>query len=117
MFRADRIDSLVELDEPAAAPAEAISNDVTEGVFQADPDSTLVTLRVGRANRWITEYYPCESVTEVTAEEWLVNLRVNDLDWARRLVLGLGPQVAVVAPQALLDNVRRSVAEAIASYA
>jgi proteasome accessory factor C len=116
MFRVDRIDSLFELDEPAAPPAEAAGNDLTDGVFQADPDSTLVTLRVGRANRWITEYYPCDSVTEVTPEEWLVNLRVNDLDWARRLVLGLGPQVVVVSPPVLLDSVRRSVAEAIAGY-
>ncbi|WP_155375637.1 helix-turn-helix transcriptional regulator [Catellatospora vulcania] len=117
MFRVDRIDALTELDERAAPPAEAQSGDVAEGVFQPDPDSPTVTLRVGRGGRWITEYYPCESVVEVTPEEWLVSLRVNDMDWARRLVLGLGPQVVVVAPAELAESVRDSAVEALAAYA
>lgn len=117
MFRVDRIDALTELDEPAAPPAEAQSGDVAEGVFQPDPDSPTVTLRVGRGGRWITEYYPCESVVEVTPEEWLVSLRVNDMDWARRLVLGLGPQVVVVAPAELAESVRDSALQALAAYA
>ncbi|MEV4410514.1 YafY family protein [Catellatospora sp. NPDC049609] len=117
MFRVDRIDALVELDEPAAPPAEAQSGDVSEGVFQPDPQAPTVTLRVGRGGRWITEYYPCSSVVEVSPEEWLVSLRVNDMDWARRLVLGLGPQVVVVAPAELADAVRESAAQALAAYA
>ncbi|GAB4060901.1 MULTISPECIES: helix-turn-helix transcriptional regulator [Catellatospora] len=117
MFRVDRIDALVELDERAAPPAEAQSGDVAEGVFQPDPDAPTVTLRVGRGGRWITEYYPCESVVEVTPEEWLVSLRVNDMDWARRLVLGLGPQVVVVAPAELAEAVRDSAVQALAAYA
>lgn len=117
MFRVDRIDALTELDSPAAPPAEAQSGDVAEGVFQPDPDAPTVTLRVGRGGRWITEYYPCESVVEVTPEEWLVSLRVNDMDWARRLVLGLGPQVVVVAPVELADSIRDSALQALAAYA
>ncbi|GAA1407501.1 helix-turn-helix transcriptional regulator [Catellatospora coxensis] len=117
MFRVDRIDALTELDLPAAPPAEAQSGDVAEGVFQPDPDAPTVTLRVGRGGRWITEYYPCESVVEVTPEEWLVSLRVNDMDWARRLVLGLGPQVVVVAPAELADSIRASALQALAAYA
>lgn len=117
MFRVDRIDALVELEERAAPPAEAQSGDVAEGVFQPDPDAPTVTLRVGRGGRWITEYYPCESVVEVTPEEWLVSLRVNDMDWARRLVLGLGPQVVVVAPAELAEAVRDSAVQALAAYA
>jgi proteasome accessory factor C len=117
LFRVDRIDALVELEERAAPPPQARTGDFSDGVFQADPQAPTITLRVGRGGRWITEYYPCEAVTEVSPEEWLVTLRVNDLDWARRLVLGLGPQVVVVAPQQLADAVRDSVAEALASYA
>ncbi|MBV1852945.1 helix-turn-helix transcriptional regulator [Catellatospora tritici] len=117
LFRADRIDALAELDEAAAPPPQAQTSDVGDGVFQPDPDAPTVTLRVGRGGRWITEYYPCETVVEVSAEEWLVSLRVNDLDWARRLVLGLGPQVEVVAPASLADAVRDSAAQALAAYA
>jgi proteasome accessory factor C len=39
------------------------------------------------------------------------------MDWARRLVLGLGPQVVVVAPVELADAVRDSAREALAAYA
>lgn len=121
MFRVDRIDSLLELDEPATPPPGAIGADLTEGIFQPDPRSPLITLRVGRGSRWITEYYPCERVAEVPGAsndvEWLVSLRVNDMDWARRFVLGLGPDVAVVEPEELSESVRVSALNALDNYA
>jgi proteasome accessory factor C len=46
----------------------------------------------------------------------LVSLRVTDLDWARRLVLGLGPEVTVVAPTALAGQVRAQAAAALDAY-
>lgn len=116
MFRVDRIDSLVELDEPSTPPQGAVGADLSDGVFQPDPNAQLVTLRVGRGSRWITEYYPCESVTRVPGDEWLVRLRVNDMDWARRFVLGLGPQVTVVEPGHLAESVRESALNALANY-
>jgi len=116
MFRVDRIDSLAELDEPASPPPGAVGPDLSEGVFQPDPRAPLITLRVGRGSRWITEYYPCESVVEVPGDEWLVSMRVNDMDWARRFVLGLSPQVVVVAPDALAESVRDSALAALANY-
>ena len=123
LFRADRIDAMVELAEPAAPPPEARLHDVSAGVFQPSPDLPLVTLRVGRSSRWITEYYPCEQVvpggesSDQLGEAWLVSLRVADLDWARRLVLGLGADVTVVSPPELAEQVRAQAAEALAAYA
>jgi proteasome accessory factor C len=116
LFRVDRIDALVELDEPAAPPPEAQPSPVREGVFQPTPELPLVTLRVGRRGRWITEYYPCEEIVAESAEHWLVSLRAADLGWARRLVLGLGPDVSVVAPAELADAVRDQVHAALAAY-
>ncbi len=75
-----------------------------------------MTLRVGRWARWITEYYPCERVEEESADRWLVSLRASDLDWARRLVLGLGPDVTVVGPAALVEEVRAEARAALARY-
>jgi proteasome accessory factor C len=115
-FRVDRIDAMTMLDEPAAPPPHARLAPLAAGVFQPTPELPLVTLRVGRGARWITEYYPCEQVEEST-DGWLVSLRVTDLDWARRLVLGLGPEAVVVAPAQLAAQVRNHATAALEAYA
>jgi proteasome accessory factor C len=46
----------------------------------------------------------------------VVSLRVSDLRWARRLVLGLGPGVSVVSPPALVDAVRAEARAALTAY-
>jgi proteasome accessory factor C len=114
-FRVDRIDALRVLDEPAAPPPQARPAPIVNGIFQPSAELPLVTLRLGRGARWVAEYYPCEHVDD-TGEQWLVALRVTDLAWARRLVLGLGPEVPVVAPPALVDAVRVHAAAALDAY-
>jgi proteasome accessory factor C len=116
LFRVDRIDAFEESDEPAAPPPDALPTDVSEGVFHATPDQPLVTLRVSRGARWITEYYPCEGVHAEPGEHWLVSLRASDLSWARRLVLGLGPEVSVVGPPELTEAVGAEARTALAAY-
>ncbi|MFI7650099.1 helix-turn-helix transcriptional regulator [Micromonospora sp. NPDC049460] len=117
LFRVDRIDAVTELDEPAMVPPQARPHDLTDGVFRPSPDLPLITLRVGRGERWITEYYPCERVEAGVGDQWLVSLRVTDLGWARRFVLGLGPDVAVVAPAELAEQVRAAATAALDAYA
>jgi len=116
MFRVDRIDECTELDEPANPPADVRPSDVRDTVFTPSPELPLVTLRVGRWARWITEYYPCEQVVEESPDRWLVSLRASDLAWARRLVLGLGTEVTVVDPPDLLEAVQREAREALSAY-
>jgi proteasome accessory factor C len=116
MFRVDRIDGFTELDEPARPPREARSNDFRDGVFRSSPEQPLVTLRVSRNARWITEYYPCESVTDTDGKLWRVTLRVSDLAWARRLVLGLGSTVVVLDPPELVEAVRGETNRALDAY-
>ncbi|HEX2357203.1 MAG TPA: YafY family protein [Micromonosporaceae bacterium] len=117
LFRTDRIDALTELDEPASPPPQAELHDVSAGVFQPSPDLPLIALRVGRGGRWITEYHPCEQVREGDGDDWLVTMRVTDLEWARRFVLGLGPEVTVVAPPELVASVRDRAMAALEAYA
>ncbi|KXK60887.1 protein pafC [Micromonospora rosaria] len=117
LFRADRIDAFTELDEAAVVPSRARPADLTDGVFRPAPDLPLITLRIGRGERWITEYYPCERVEPGDGDRWLVSLRVTDLGWARRFVLGLGPDVTVVAPAELADQVRAQAVAALDAYA
>ena len=116
LFRVDRIDAFTELAEPSAPPAQAVPHDVTDGVFHPTPDLPLVTLRVGRGSRWITEYYPCEDVRR-EGDEWLVTMRVTDLGWAQRLLLGLGADVTVIGPRELVDRIREQATTALDQYA
>jgi proteasome accessory factor C len=116
LFRIDRIDGFRELDEPAVLPRQAQHSDLRDGVFRASPDLPLVTLRIGRGARWITEYYPCEEVISTDAESWLVRMRVSDLAWARRFVLGLGDHAVVVSPPELAEAVRDEVDRTLAIY-
>ncbi|MEV0717818.1 YafY family protein [Asanoa sp. NPDC050611] len=119
LFRADRIDALVELDVPAAPPPTAELHDVSDGVFSPGTELPLITLKVGRGGRWITEYYPCEEVRpdRVDSDEWVVSLRVTDLAWAQRFVLGLGPDATAVAPPELVERVRDAATAALDAYA
>jgi proteasome accessory factor C len=116
MFRVDRIDAFTELAEPSAPPPQAVPQDVSEGVFHPTADLPLVTLRVGRGGRWITEYYPMEQVRS-DGDEWRVTMRVTDLGWAQRLLIGLGPDVTVVGPPELVERIRAQAATALDQYA
>jgi proteasome accessory factor C len=116
LFRVDRIDGMTELDEPSAPPPQAQPTDLSDGVFLPSADQELITLRIGRRHRWITEYYPCEQVVEESPEQWLVSLRAADPGWARRFALGLGPEATVVSPPALAEAVRDQARVALAAY-
>lgn len=115
LFRLDRMDDVVVLDEPSAPPPDAVPRDITGGVFRPAPEHDAVTLRLGPRSRWVADYYPCERVTDV--ENGLeVVLRVADNRWARRLVLGLGADAVVLDPPSLADEIRAEAREALAAY-
>lgn len=116
LFRADRIDALTELDEPAAPPPWASPTDVEQGVFRPSAELPLVTLRITRQARWITEYYPCESVQPRPDGDWIVTLRAGDLGWARRLLLSLGGRASAVSPPELVASVGDAARSALAAY-
>ncbi|MBB2944000.1 proteasome accessory factor C [Actinoplanes lutulentus] len=116
MFRVDRIDAFTELAEPSVPPLEAKPQDVSAGVFRPGPELPLVTMRVGRGSRWITEYYPVEQVQRDGAE-WLVTMRVTDLGWAQRFLAGQGRDVTVLGPPELLDRIRAQATTALDQYA
>jgi proteasome accessory factor C len=117
LFRVDRIDAFSELDEPSAPPPQARPHEFSDGVFRPGPELPLVTLRVGRTGRWITEYYPCEEIRRTNGDDWVVTMRVTDLGWAQRFLLGLGPDVTVVGPPELVDRIRALATTALDAYA
>jgi proteasome accessory factor C len=118
LFRIDRVDEVVVLDEPAAPPPGAPERDVEGGVYHPGPDAPLVRLRLAPPARWVSEYYPVEEVQEVAepAGGLAVAIRTGDLAWARRLVASLGGGALVDEPADLATAVAADARAALARY-
>ncbi|MGH3426665.1 MAG: helix-turn-helix transcriptional regulator [Mycobacteriales bacterium] len=116
-FRIDRIEAASELGEPSVPRETPPEDSLIDGVFTPARDAILVTLRVGERSRWITEYYPCEQVQPDGDRCWVVSLRANNLEWARRLVMGCQPDLTVISPPELAEGVREHARAALAQYA
>jgi proteasome accessory factor C len=119
LFRLDRVLDLEVLDVPAEVPAEAAAEqkDVDAGqLFRPSDSDERVELELAADARWVAEYWPCESVTELGEGRLRAVLRTPDTRWVRRLALRLGEDARVLAPAALADEVRAAAAEALALY-
>ncbi len=116
LFRLDRVLRLEVLDVPSAPPAEAVGVDVDEGLFRPSPDDVHVVLELSAAGRWVAEYYPCESVSDLADGRLRVVLRTPDTGWVRRLALRLGEDGRVISPPSLADDVRDAATAALANY-
>ncbi|MCG8919104.1 YafY family transcriptional regulator [Actinokineospora sp. PR83] len=114
LFRLDRIDEAVVLEEAAAPPPYAEPTDTSSGLFRAEPDQRTATLVLEPDARWVSEYYPVEAVQEVDGGRLRVSMRYADTSWMVRLLLGLGGDVRVEQPVELAERLRRQAAEAVA---
>jgi proteasome accessory factor C len=118
LFRLDRVDDVVVLDEPAAAPPQAHERDVDHGVYRPEPGSPAVRLRLSRSARWVADYYPVESAAPVEDPPGglAVTVRTADLAWARRLVASLGGDAVVDEPAALAAEIAADARAALHRY-
>ncbi|MGH3912752.1 MAG: helix-turn-helix transcriptional regulator, partial [Pseudonocardiaceae bacterium] len=55
LFRLDRIEHIVILDEPAVLPADARPTDVSAGLFRPDPAQQVAVLTLTPEARWVGE--------------------------------------------------------------
>jgi predicted DNA-binding transcriptional regulator YafY len=118
LFRLDRVDDVVVLEERAAPPPQAHERDIDNGVYQPDPGSPAVRLRLSRSARWVADYYPVDSVAAVDDPPGglAVTVRTEDLAWARRLVASLGGEALVDEPVDLAAQVAADARAALARY-
>jgi len=116
LFRLDRVLDVSVLDVAASVPETAAPKDVEAGLFRPSESDVRAELELAPGARWVAEYYPCESVTELGEGRLRVVLRTPDTSWVRRLALGLGEDARVTAPAALADEVRSAAAAALAQY-
>jgi proteasome accessory factor C len=116
LFRLDRVDDVVVLEEPASAPPQAHERDLDNGVYQPEPDSPAVRLRLSRSARWVADYYPVDSVTALDDGGLGVTVRTADLAWARRLVASLGGEALVEEPAGLAGEIAADARAALRRY-
>ena len=118
LFRLDRVLALTVLDLPSEVPAQAKGVDVDSGqLFRPSSADVRVELELAEAGRWVSEYYPCDQVTELGDGRTRVLLRTPDTRWVRRLALRLGEDGRVIAPPELARAVEEDATAALAQYA
>lgn len=118
LFRLDRVDDVTILEERAAPPPQAHERNIDNGVYQPEPGSPVLRLRLDRGARWVADYYPVESVTAVDDPPGglAVTVRTADLAWARRLVASLGGAAVVDEPAELATRVAADARAALERY-
>ncbi|GGF34376.1 protein pafC [Marmoricola endophyticus] len=115
LFRLDRIDGIDVLDS-AVEPHDVEPRDLSEGLFEASQDDVVATVRLARPARWVAEYYPVASTTELEDGALEVGIRAGDPRWLVRLVLRLAPYAEVVGPPDLAAAVTRQARTALGAY-
>ena len=116
LFRLDRIAAVTELDVAAEVPTDAEQPELGDDVFTPAEDQVLATVAVTAAGRWLVEAYPVESVTEQPDGGAVVQLRVGNTGWLRRLMLRMGGEASIVDPLELAESVRQEAQTALLGY-
>jgi proteasome accessory factor C len=116
LFRLDRIVEATVRDEPSAPPEPARQAPTDTSLFTADPSLPTATLRVAPSAAWMFEYYPMRVRHELPDGSWEAAMTYASDEWMTRLLLGLGTEVRVLAPEPLAARVRDAAAAALAMY-
>lgn len=104
MFRLDRVEGLSVLPEDGTPPEGVSPRELGESIFSPTDDDLLVTLRLDRGARWVSDYYPVESVRD-EGDSRTITLRTADTAWLERLVLRMGGHAVVLSPQDLSERI------------
>ena len=115
LFRLDRVTGLEVLDEPALEHAVP-PRDLSAGLFEPGPDDLTATVRLHRVARWVAEYYPVETQTELPDDGLEVTLRVGDPQWLVRLMMRLAPYAELVGPADLRARLGEEASRVLAAY-
>jgi proteasome accessory factor C len=116
LFRLDRIQRAEVLDTPIQSEPTPPRDLGPEGLFSRSADTTVVTIALEPAARWIVEYYPTEAVRPRRGGRLEVDLVVADERWLQRLLLRLAPHARVLTPTELQDRYVAAAQDALRLY-
>ena len=115
LFRVDRMQDVTVVDAERE-PHDLEPRDLADGLFEAGPDDLDVVVRLHRHARWVSDYYPVDSVTELDDGALQARLRVSDPRWLVRLAMRLTPWMDVVEPRDLRATVRAEAEATLLLY-
>lgn len=115
LFRLDRIHSAQVLDTPIETPVEA-PRDLGNGLFAQSSDTTLTTIRLQPAARWVVEYYPVEDVRLQADGTLEVDVQVADERWLTRLLMRLAPHAEIISPPGYAESFRTAAQATLGLY-
>jgi proteasome accessory factor C len=115
-FRLDRVLEAKLLADDARVPEEVRARALNTELYTPAAEDRLVTLSLDPAARWVADYHPCESVSERGDGGLVVQMRVHDDAWVRRLALGLAGIARLTDPPELAHEVREAAVAALAAY-
>jgi proteasome accessory factor C len=117
MFRFDRIDDAVELDEPARPPLRAREERHGQDLFGNDTALPVARLRIRADHVWAIDQF---SMTDMVANpdgSVDASMRFATPEWMIRLLLGFGAGVRALSPPELAAAVAERAGDALAAYA
>ena len=101
LFRVDRVRAVRATGE-RFDPDTRADDEVRDLVYHPSADDPRVKLRLAPSAEWVVESHPHESATRRKNGSWDIVLAVSEPAWLERLLVGLGPDVTVVAPPELV---------------
>ena len=117
LFRLDRVEELTLLDVDGTPPQQAHPRDLDAGLFRPGADDLTVSVRLAPAARWVSDYYPVESLEDEDDGTRVVTIRTADTAWLVRLALRLAGALEVTGPAEVREQVRAAAAAGHAAYA
>lgn len=116
LFRLDRIQRAEVLATPIQTEPAPPRDLGPEGLFERSADTTVVTLALEPAARWIVEYYPTENVRPRRGGRLEVDLVVADERWLQRLLMRLAPHARVLTPSEVQDRYVEAARDTLRLY-
>lgn len=111
IFRIDRMRDAVLTDATFAPPTPLPEFRLFDGANALG----TITLLLSPEARWVTEYYPAESVESHANGSTTITLAIGSLPWLERLLLRLGPDATVVSASPALESAGPAAARRLLS--
>jgi proteasome accessory factor C len=116
MFRVDRLRAVRPTGAHFDPPDDNADEPGTSAVFNPRPDDPIVTLRLQPSAAWVPESVPTAAVREHDDGTLDVDLVVSEEAFLERLLLRLGPEAEVIAPDARRDAAGAAARRVLARY-